>query len=243
MNLTRILTTTAFVVAAHAANAVVLAPGGVAFTTGTTAAADPTLAATVINDNLIDFRYNPSPATPLTDVGGNVQNRVASGLLTDDIFFAPRIRDTFNIDGATFSIIGFSVNGYAGIDLDVDFRTDGLGDKGIFSVSRSADGDLLTVRFEERLFVDAINPPGRQEESLFPSFRTNASGFSNTGTMTIFGEILPLAALDDSASVAANVFSFTVDGIAAPTPVPVPAPLLLMSAALGLLGWTGRRKA
>jgi hypothetical protein len=225
--------------------AVPLVPGGVVFTTGDTAAANPALPGGVANDNLIAFSYDPTPATPATNIGGNIQNRVVQSNTLGTLIFATRIRDTFNIDGGTFSILGFQLEGYGSATTDVDFRLDGLGSKGFSSVSRSADGDLMTFRYADRLFVDAINPPGRQETSFFPSIVTDATEFDLTGTMTIFGEILPLGAVDDSASNSQNIFTITVDGIAVPKsaipPVPIPAGGGFLIGALGLLGWLRRR--
>ena len=54
-----------------------LNPGSVVFPGGADFA-DPVHggAQLVINDNLIDFRLDPTPQFPLNDVGGNIQNRV-----------------------------------------------------------------------------------------------------------------------------------------------------------------------
>ncbi len=221
--------------------AVPLDPGTVIFPTGTTAA-DPVQGGILVvqEDNLIGFQHDPTPVTPFTNIGGEVQSRVALNPFAT-LTFLPRIRDTYNIDGGTFAILGFSVDGYAGYDVDVDYRTDGPGDKGFSSVSRSLTGDLMTFRFDSPLFVDSINPPGRQEESLFPSILTDATAFKNTGTMRIVGEILPLGA-DAPSGSADNLFSITVDGIAAPATIPVPAAGLLLIGGLGLLGGIARSK-
>lgn len=210
-----------------------LAPGGVIFPTGTTAA-DPVHGGVQVvqNDNLIPFQLDPTPAIPLNNVGGMVQNRVTrtqNGTLN----FAPRIRDTFNIDGGTFVISAFRLRGFGTFDLDVDFRTDGLGDKGFTSVSRSVAGDLLTFRYGDPLFVDSIIPPGRQQESLFPSIVSNAKTFKTTGSMTILGYIAPLGT--NAADPFASLMSVTIGGLAVPA-VPIPASGLLLLAGLGGFG-------
>lgn len=217
-------------------HAVPLPPGGVIFPVGTTSAGDPTLGGVVQNDNLIDFTIDPTPASPATLTGGEVQNRViledASGFLT----FAPRIRDTFNIDGGTLAIIAFRLEGFGMTALDVDFRTDGLGDKGYSSVSRSVSGDLMTFRYDDPLFVDSI-APGRQEESLFPSIRSDATLFDYSGSMTIFAQLAP------GDVPGGELFSVTIDGLAVPmSPVPLPASALLMLGAMGALGALRRKR-
>ena len=215
---------TALMLGAPAALAVPLVPGGVIFPTGTTSAARPELGGVVQNDNLIPFTINSTNGGLFT-TGGNVQNRVALSTLNNTLIFAPRIRDTFNLIGPNaFFISAFQLDGYAGWMTDVDFRTDGLGDKGFTSVSRSATGDLMTFRYDDPLQIDSI-APGLQEESLFPSILTDATDFALTGTMTIFGFV---------EGDPGNLLSVTVDGIAVPVaPIPLPAGgwLLLMGLA------------
>lgn len=211
--------------------AVPLAPGDVIFTTGTSVGADPTLPGAVLNDNLIGFTIDPTPLTPFSNTGGTVQNRVLretdSGFLT----FAPRIRDTFNLDGGTLAIIGFRLNGFGMSALDVDFRTDGLGDKGFATVSRSGDGNIMTFRYDDPLFVDSMLPPGRQQESLFPSIRSDATLFDFSGSMTIFAQ------LTSGDVPGGELFTVTIDGLAVPiAPVPLPASALLLLGAMGTLG-------
>jgi hypothetical protein len=210
--------------------AAVLLPGNVIFPAGDTSATAPNSNGVVQNDNLIPFSI---PITTFTSVGGNVQNRVVLSNNLNTMVFGPRIRDTFNIATAGFEIIGFRLDGYAGWDTDVGYRTDGLGDKGPSSVSRSADGDLLTFRYEDPLFIAGI-APGLQEESLFPYIITDAPSYSLIGSMTIFG--LDTAETD-------NLLSVTIDGLAVPSPVPIPAAAWLFGTALiGFVGFSRRRK-
>jgi hypothetical protein len=139
--------------------------------------------------------------------------------------FRPRIRDTFNIafvDG--FEITSFRLDGYAGWDTDVGYRTDGLGDDGPSSVSRSVDGDLLTFRYDDTLFIDGL-APGVQEESLFPYIVTDAPNYEFTGTMTIFGR---------EARNPTNTFETRITGLAVPSTIPVPAAAWLFGS--GLMG-------
>lgn len=215
--------------AGPAAYAAPLAPGGVVFPTGTTAAARPELAGTVVNDDLIPFSF---PFGQLQSVGGDVQNRVvrSDGLAT--LIFSPQIRDTFNIAVEEFEIIGFSVSGYGGFSADVDFRTDAPGDDGPTAVSRSVDGDLLTFRYDDPLTIDGI-APGAQEESLLPVILTDAQAFQLTGRMTIFGRDL---------ADPETVLTTEIGGLAVPAAIPLPTSLGLLAAALAGLGLLGRRR-
>lgn len=212
------------------ATAAPLLPGGVIFPTGDTAITAPNTAGVVQNDNLSPFSFD---ITPFTNVGGNVQNRVVESSLLSTMIFSPRIRDTYNIATRGFEIIGFSLDGYAGWDTDVGYRTDGLGDKGPTAVSRSADGDLLTFRYGDPLFISGLLG-GPREESLFPFIVTDAPSYALTGTMTLFGI--------DTANPE-ELFSVELTGLAAPSSVPEPSTALLFGTGLvGLLGMSRQRK-
>jgi len=215
-----------------------LLPDEVIFPTGVTFT--PENSGLVINDNMIQYRMDPTPITPFTDVGGNVQNRVMRNDF-GNLVFAPRIRDTFNIDGGTFGVIAFRLEGYGDFATDIDFRTDGLGEKPPTSVTRSMDGDSMIFRYDDPIFTDAI-APGVQETSFFPSIITDATAFDTTGSMTIFGQLFDTSR-PNLPIVAGDLVSVTVDGLAVPTAaIPLPAPVLMMGAALaGLIGL--RRKA
>jgi len=225
---------------APSALAVPLGDSGVVFTSGVTFT--PQNSGIIQNDNLIDWTYDPTPAIPFNNVGGEVQNRVIENADGNKVFM-PRIRETYNIDGGTLVVSAFRLTGYAGFDVDVDYRTDGLGDKGFSSVSRSADGDIMTFRLDDPLYVDSLTPPGRQQESYFSSIITDATEYDMSGTMTILGYVLPNsgATMPDPN---ADLFQVTLSGIVAPTTtaVPLPAPLALLGAGLLGLGAVGRKK-
>lgn len=210
-----------------------LSPGGVIFPTGTTSAADPDLAGTVINDDLIDVNLGSG----FFIASYNVQNRVVRSTNLGSLIFAPRIRDPLNLGfSERFEIVAFRLTGFAGATLtDVDFRTDGLGDKGPSSVSRSNDGDLLTFRYEDPLQNDSFDPPGVRDTSYFPSIKTTATKFRKIGTMTILGRRAEADPNDPLTSV-------TIRGIAVPAVIPLPASALLLLAGIAGLGFVGSRK-
>lgn len=207
----------AFAGAGQAASVNVL-PGTSAELFGTTNDAEGgALAGAVLTDNLIGFTLEDYLA-------GTVQNRVTLADSDGTLTFAPRIRDIVSlIPALEFSVItGFSLTGYGGAETLIEYRTDGLGDDGPESVSRSADGDVLTFRFD-RPALDLT------EESYFLSIDTDATAYALTGTMTIFGR--------RDAGSAGLVDSVTITGLAVPEMpvVPVPASAWLLLGGLGLL--------
>lgn len=224
-----IVTIAGFVLSA-AGQAAVVAPGSVVNLLGDTAVTAPTTTGVVQNDDLLAFSI---PITNFTNVGGNVQNRV---VLSDDLgtmVFLPRIRDTFNIATEGFEISAFRLDGYAGWNTDIGFRSDGLGDTGPSNVSRSVDGDTLTFRYDDPMFISGI-APGPQEESLFPYIVTDAQAFELTGSMTIFGY--------DTANPD-ELLSVTITDLAVPTVVPLPAPFVLLGSGIVVLMGLASRKS
>ncbi len=223
-----------FAITSLPAVAAPLSPGGVIFPTGTSVAADPDQAGVIVNDNLIDAAFGAG----FFQATYRVQNRVVLSNTLNTLSFRPRIRDPFNSGGFSerFDIVAFSLTGFAGFNLlDVDFLTDAQGDKGPTSVSRSADGDLLTFRYGDPLHNDFLNPPGVRDESLFPAIKTNATRFKNNGTMPLFGRRSDADPNDPLQTI-------TITGLAAPV-VPLPASVFLLLAGIGGLGALGRKRS
>lgn len=104
------------------AQAVVL-PGGYTSLSGTTTAASPQLAGTVIEDDVVPFTLSSGGGTVL----GTVQSRVVRSTLDGTLDFYWRIvSDANSIDTITqFRIGNFVAPLYSG-----DYATDGLGDTG-----------------------------------------------------------------------------------------------------------------
>lgn len=239
----------ASMVAAHAltgtAVAAPLVPGGVVFPVGTDAT-DPVHGGvqTVLNDNLLAFELDPIPMTPFTTVGGKIQNRVTE-LPSGFLRFAPRIRDTFNLEGGIFAITSLVLTGYGTFATDIEFRTDGSGDKGITSASRSVSGDTMTLRYGDPLLLDGIQP-GPMDEGFFNSIVTGATAYDLSGTAEVFGFFIDDDAYDGGLGVFQKgpLVSVAINGLAVPTvaPVPLPASAFLLIAGLAGLGILRRKK-
>ncbi|WP_425099059.1 VPLPA-CTERM sorting domain-containing protein [Tropicibacter sp. S64] len=216
-------------------DAAVLAPGGTVFPTGITSLADPELAGGVVQEELLPFQAQ-SPTPAFLDVLGNVQNRAIASNLTGNIILAYQLRElssTYQPSG--IQITGMSLSGFASyglFSLDVDYRTDSTGNRGLTSVSRSGDGNVLTFAFDPIAVSGLFGVPS--DSSYLLSLKTDASTWSNTGILTVFG-------FD---TVEGRSFSTTFGGLAVPgaAEVPIPAGGALLIGALMVLGIVRRRR-
>jgi hypothetical protein len=144
-----------------------------------------------------------------------------TGTVTQDIIDAPGgviFRTALTVDtgfspGDGNGVFGYSLAGFAGWTVDVDY----LVSEPVFPfvVSRSADGD--TIGF------DVFEPLAFDTGSVFittdaPLFRTNGAGSMRIAVDTFGEETLALG------------------GLAVPAPVPLPAGGVLLLSALGLAG-------
>lgn len=208
-----------------------LPPGGATLVTGTTVAADPDLAGSVLNDNLILYDFDPAP---LFLAGHDVQNRVTRSAATGNLIFGPRFAQPYNITPFDFLIDGFEITGFGDFATDVAYRTDGVGDRGPTFAERSADGDVLRFTFGFPLVLQNLVQEV-QETSYFMSIVTDAKAFAPTGRMTIFGR---------SEEFPGQIVTASIGGIAVPVdaPVPLPAPAALLLAGLGALAALQRRR-
>jgi hypothetical protein len=206
-------------------NASIVNPDSVVNLFGTTNAANGgALSGVVRNDNLIPYTVSDGLGNYM---GGNIQNRVVELNSDSTLVFSPRIRDIVDLARAfEFSIIkSFQLTGFAGVPTDIEYRTDGSGDDGPDTVSRSSDGDTLTFRFD----APELN---LTKESHFVSINTDATRFNLSGTLTIFGQ---------RTAGQTTIDSITITGIA--SPVPVPAAVLLFGPGLAVLSLIRRFRA
>lgn len=214
--------------------AIPLLPGNTAFLNGTNAITNPELNGTVINDNIAGY-LSIHPESPHFVFGHQYQNRVVRSDETGTVVIAPRLRDSFNVTGGQALIDSFSIDGYAGWEVDVNYRTDGDGDRGPTSVDRSDDGNVLTFSFGFPLVIG--NLLGMvQEESFFINILTNAPEFTTTGTATLFGRHLDYPD---------EIFEASIGGIAVPSStvsVSEPSILFLLLAGFGGLVVTRAKK-
>jgi hypothetical protein len=222
-----------------AVNAATLVPGGVISVPATTAAADPSLAGTVINDDTQNLLVDVLGGGSIFAIGVRLQNRVVRSAVDGTLIFAPRIEASFNNTGANFLIDRMEITGYSDFDIDATYRVDGLGDRGPTNASRSADGNIVELVFGFPL-VGGTLASQPQESSYFPSLKTDATEFSLEGRIAVFATWLAPSGNEsfrfDFGGVAIPVLSTTV-----PT-VPLPASWLLLAGALGLGGIAKRRQ-
>ncbi|WP_339771602.1 hypothetical protein [uncultured Paraglaciecola sp.] len=194
-------------------NGALLISGNTIDLLGTTAIMQPELAGAVIHDEAIYDSVTPS-GNDLFQVGVNIQNRVSRSDTDGNLIFAPRIISSLNNTSGNFLIDRAVISGFSDFELDVNYRTDGVGDKGPNSASRSFDGNQLSFDFLSPLVISNLfeNP---QQDSYFLSISSNATAFANTGSMSIFGRHLDYPD---------EVFEFNFAGIAVPTDMAIHVP-------------------
>lgn len=195
------------------AHAVVLGPGDIELLSGTTAAARPELAGTVLVDTLRPFSIDLGGGLSIT---GQVQDRVVRSDVDGTLDFYYRIIN----DAASGGSILLAVRSdFSAVTTDADWRTDGLGVDGPNFSFRAPDGADVFFSFFDEANVD----PG--EDSRFFFVKTNATEFNANGSAFLTG------AGPDGSGTSATFLTYQ------PTIVPLPAAVwLLGSGMLGLIG-------
>lgn len=163
-----------------------LAPGasGVVIR-GTTAAREPDLAGVVVLDNLLDFEIKDLLGTVI--FRGKLQNRVVRSDPTGYLHFYYRIRDT--APGLRGGVVALVTGGFAGLNVWVDYRTDGLGgmpDRGLVA-GRSSDGALVRFAGPDPSTRGLRGP----EETPFLFIKTDVRGH-RTGGETKIEAVVPI---------------------------------------------------
>lgn len=183
---------------------------------GTTVAARPELAGTVLEDEITAFSFN--------GVSGTVQNRVVRETATGTLDFYWKINVDANTAGTGVEAFRLTNFGYGNL-VDADWRVDGLGDA------------APTVG---RLFNPSTNPAGSinflfgtpvqsGQSSNFFFLHTDATDYAKTATFDL------LRSPGQTLSGPMSTF--------APSAVPEPASVALTVAGLAMVGWTARRRA
>ena len=189
--------------------------------TGTTSAARPELAGTVLEDDVQSFSYG--------SVSGTVQSRVVRETVSGTLDFYWRVQ----VDAESLGTVPeFMVRdfGYSHLN-DADFRIDGLG---------------ASFPFAALVFNPAAAPSGVIDFVMGPPVQAGAPGDANAGSLFVF---LRTSATDYAKTAVYVVGNpFTGDQAAfnltfAPAPVPEPASWLLMGLGLAALGWTAQGRS
>ena len=159
-----------------------LPPGGQVMTPGTTVAARPELAGTVIYDNLIPVSYtNPAGQLVFT---GSLQDRVVRETASGTLDFYQALRADLSPTAPPFKNPLFFAQrkAFSGFAADVDWRIDGLGDQPIHpvSASRTSDGSEISFAFGGALISEG-------QTSFFYFVKTDATNFDLNGeTQLVF---------------------------------------------------------
>lgn len=204
---------------ASAAEAVLLNPGDNLALPGTTSAAEPQLAGTVLVDELIPFSF--SAGAGLGDITGHVQQRVVRSSVDGTIDFYWRV---INDPNSAASIGSFRVGKFDSPEYNANWRDDGIGTIAPGSAHRFTGAEASSVNF---LFgsnaATAANDLAPGKESKFFFFDTTATGYAKTAFFDLTGTGL-------------GAISASFDAYA-PAAVPLPAAAWLLGS--GLLGLGG----
>lgn len=215
--------------------ATTLNPGDMITMTGTTLVEQPSLGGTVINDDVQTQLVDVLGGGSIFAIGTSIQNRVVRSSIDGTLIFAPRISTPFNNTGGDFLVDRMELTGFGDFAVDAAYRTDGLGDRGPTSASRSADGNVMTFDFGFPLIGGnlTLDP---HESSYFLSLNTDATAFTLDGRISIFAR---------HSNFPGETFRFDFGNIAVPAVASVPVPAaawLFGSGLLGLIGIARRKK-
>lgn len=217
---------------AISSQAALLTAGNTVATPGTTVAAQPELAGTVILDELLTDTVFTSDNN-VAFLGAQIQNRVVRSRDTGQLIFMPRFVMPFNITLFDYVVDSIEIFGFSDFTLDVNYRTDGLGDKGPQQASRSLDGETIRLDYFSPLFVgNLVGEP--QQESLFHSIYSDATEFSLDGRL-----LVNLRHFSDPG----QSYTLSYANIAVPTRSVSAPQIFFFSTALGLLLLWRKRRA
>jgi hypothetical protein len=205
---------------------------------GTTAAAEPQLAGTVVRDVITPFSYEGTftdsgggpPVTTHGNVTGTVQSRVV--LSVDGTYdFYWRI----SVDNASFlPVLGFNLGNFAPATYNANWRSDGLGSVQPATIQEGSDG---SINWSFGVFVPPSHEIGNNEQSYFLLLDTNAHAYTDTGNFSLYSGRDSGGSMQLSWSGASGPYATFAPA------VPEPGSAALAAAGLGVLALLRRRKA
>jgi hypothetical protein len=206
---------------ANTAQAVTVAPGTTVNLPGTTLAADPSLAGTVLLDISDNFSLPATTAPGAPTISGVVQERIVRETSTGDLDFYWRVYD---VTGGSLGY--FRIGDFNSSVFDANYRTDGLGAVGPTSVTRSSGSDSSFANFNFENASGNNTLPAGGSGSYFLFLHTTATQYAQNAFFDV-----------------ASSGTFTASSLfAAYSPVPLPSSFVLMLLGLGVIGVvTGRR--
>ncbi|MBB6431689.1 PEP-CTERM sorting domain-containing protein [Algisphaera agarilytica] len=201
-------------------------PGCVAALPGTTVAAEPQLAGTVIHDEIRALNFVGDPMDPTTGYATSLQIRVVRSSLDNTLDFYYRF---LNNDEFTFPLGSVDAFGFQGYDANVNYRTDGLGDTAPTTALRSVgDGDGIRFAFSAGTIVPP-DLPGANNSTRFMFIDTQATEFDMNGHINVHAG---LANFDPALATLMNT----------PRPIPEPASLAILTIGGALIGQRRHRR-
>ena len=210
----KVLIALALGLSAHSAHAVLLNPGDNLALPGTTVAAEPQLAGTVLVDELIPFAFGT--------ISGQVQQRIVRSSLDGTLDFYWRVMSDPN---STAGIGSFRLGDFVSPQYNANWRSDGVGVHAPDQAHRfTGSGNSVNFLFNGAGLLG-------NESSRFFFFDTTATNYTKTAFFDLTGTG---AGGPISASFAAY----------SPSTVPVPAAVWLLGSGLvGLISLARRTKA